>query len=137
MRIPGVVEDHSDFVLSREQLRMLGLIFGLFGLLEFGSSYFVASSITTHRARAAEQAVTQANECRSRLESLGYKAGVNGNTISAEMTGLSDAAYKMGQATMAAQSCPGWKLSRFCMGEGCGTAAGVQFDLQPTKLTIN
>jgi hypothetical protein len=116
---------------------MLGIVFGLMGLCEFAGSYFIASSITSHRARAAEQAVTQANECKSRLEGLGYKANVNGDTISAEMTGLRDASYKLGQATMAVMSCQGWKLSRFCMGEGCGTAAGIQFDLQPAKPTIN
>jgi hypothetical protein len=51
------------------------------------------------------------------------------------MNGLDDAAYKLGQATMAALSCPGWKLSRFCMGEGCGSKGGVSFDLQPSDMS--
>ncbi len=133
MKIPGIVADHSDFYLSRNQLRVLGGVFALFGILEFGGSYMIASSITTYQARAAQDAVERANDCKTRLASLGYTAAVDGNKISAEMNGLDDAAYKLGQATMAALSCQGWKLSQFCMGEGCGPAAGIKFELEPAK----
>ncbi len=133
MRIPGIVEDSTDFSLSREQLKLLGGIFALMGLLEFGGAYLIASSITTHQAQAAEQAVAQAEECKTRLSGLGYRVTVNGDTLSAEMSGLDDAAYKLGQASIAFVSCQGWAPSRFCMGEGCGPRGGEQFDLKPVK----
>ena len=134
MVIPGIASDFSELTLTRKQIQTLGVVLGVFGLLEFAGSYFIASSITTHQASASAQAVEQSNECKDRLHDLGYNAVVSGDKISAEMNGLDDAAYKLGQATMAALSCPGWKLSRFCMGEGCGAKGGVSFDLQPAKL---
>jgi hypothetical protein len=119
--------------LSRNQLRVLGGVFLVFGLLEIVGSYFIAASITTYQATAAQQAVERANQCKDRLTTLGYTAKVDGNKISAEVNGLNDAAYKLGQATMGVLSCQGWKLARFCMGEGCGPTGGVQFDLEPSK----
>ena len=134
VRIPGVVEDSSDFALSREQLRLLGGVFALLGLLEFGGSYMIASSITTHTAEAADQAVSQAAECKTRLTGLGFQTAVNGDVISANMSGLDSAAYELGQASIASLSCQGWTLSRFCMGEGCRTGGGVHLELSPAKL---
>ncbi len=133
MKIPGIVEHTSDFALSRQQLKLLGGVFFLLGLLEMGGAYLVASSITSRQAEAADQAVAQATECKNRLTGLGYKVTINGNTLSAEMSGLDDAAYKLGQASIAFLSCQGWEATRFCMGEGCGPKGGEQFELQPVK----
>ncbi len=133
--IPGIAGDFSELSLTKRQIRVLGAVLTLFGLLEFTASYFIASAITTHQANAAAQLVEQTNECKDRLHDLGFNSTVTGKKISAEMTGLDDAAYKLGQATLAALSCPGWRLSRFCMGEGCGAKGEVSFELQPVDFS--
>jgi hypothetical protein len=134
VKLAGIVQDSSDFALSRQQLKLLGIVFALLGLMEFVFAFFIASSITTHQAAAETQAVVQANECKTRLSALGYKATLNGNKLTAELSGLDDAAYKLGQASIALLSCQGWSETKFCMGEGCGgSTGGIQFELQPTK----
>ena len=133
MKLAGVVSDTSDFALSREQLKLLGIIFVVLGLLEFGGSYLILGSITQRQAEAAQAAVDQANDCKGRLSGLGYTVTLNGDTLTAEMPGLDDAAYKLGQASIAFLSCQGWAPSRFCMGEGCGPKGGEQFELKPVK----
>ena len=75
MKIPGIVSAHAAiFHLSREQLKLLGANLHAAGdMLEFGGAYLIASSITTRQAEAAEQAVEQAADCKTRLTNLGYR----------------------------------------------------------------
>jgi hypothetical protein len=124
--------DFDELALTREQIVLTGTILVIFGLLELLASYFIASSVSTHRANAAQTAISQAQECQKRLTALGFQATVKGESVSAAMTGLDDAAYKLGQASIASLSCQGWELAHFCMGEGCGVK-GVTLDLQPIK----
>jgi hypothetical protein len=124
--------DINELTLTRQQIMLTGTSLIVFGLLELVLSYFIASSVTAHRTAAAQQAVSQAQECQKRLTALGFQATVRGDAVSATMTGLDDAAYKLGQASIASLSCQGWELAHFCMGEGCGVK-GVSLDLQPVK----
>lgn len=133
VRLPGITSDSSDFALTRQQIKGLGGVLALLGLLQFLGAYFIAHGVTTHQAQAATQAVAQAQECSNRLNGLGFTSAVKGNMISAEMNAFDEAAYRLGQASIASLSCQGWKLSRFCMGEGCGEKGGVQLELQPAK----
>ena len=122
----------DEVALTRQQLVLIGSVLVIFGLLELLISYFIVSSVSTHRTAAASQAVAEAQECQKRLTALGFQASVKGEMVTAQMIGLDDAAYKLGQASIASLSCQGWELAHFCMGEGCGVK-GVQLDLQPAR----
>jgi hypothetical protein len=126
--------DSSDLVLTRGQILSLGLSLLLLGLLEMVGAYFVAHSVTMHQSEASSQAIAQAKECKTRLAALGFEATLKGNTITANIQGINDAAYKLGKASIASLSCAGWSLSKFCMGEGCGSTGGIQLELQPVKV---
>ncbi len=128
----GVFPDFDKLALTRDQIVLTGIVLVIIGLLELVVSYFIASSVSTHQQNAAQTAISQAQECQKRIAALGFQATVKGEAISATMAGLDDAAYKLGQASIASLSCQGWELARFCMGEGC-EVKGVSLDLQPSK----
>ncbi|QAY80141.1 hypothetical protein [Sphingosinicella sp. BN140058] len=81
------------------------------------------------RDAVVEQVKTSDQECEARVRALGATSvSRTETTITAVWSSLEGGYSTLGDSSAAAMSCPGWKMTGFCMGQECPTP-GVKLEL--------
>lgn len=109
-------------MLDPIQRRRLGILF-LFLAMVFAAIAAAAGVGNAIRRQSVSSDLAAADqECQNRIGSLGGKnVALNGQTITASWPDVSKGMESISGASVAALACPGWKMTSFCMGEGCTT----------------
>ena len=109
-------------MLDPIQRRRLGILF-LFLAMVFAAIAAAAGVGNAIRRQSVSNDLAAADqECQNRIGSLGGKnVAINGQTITATWPDVSKGMETISGASVAALACPGWKMTSFCMGEGCTT----------------
>ena len=115
------------------QYVMVGIILSFLGVALFGGSLFLGRSMVEQQKIANSQRMAAASQCVQALAEMEFETRFDQDRkrISARLEGLDGAALKMGKASAAAILCPGWKLSRFCMGQNCDFPNSLWLELRP------
>lgn len=99
--------------------------YAIFLAVVFFSVALAAGAGNAIRRQGVANELAAANqECVNRLGSLGAKAIIDtdGDTVVANWEGVGEGYKTVSNASTAALACPGWVMSKFCMGEGCSPA---------------
>ncbi len=118
--------------MSPGQYRLVGGLLIVFGLLLFAASALLVNSMVNSQGAAQERRAAAAQACSDTLTNLGMEVTTARGVITARLAGLDSAAVKLGRASAASLMCPGWRLSRFCMGEACQVPNAVLLELRPS-----
>ena len=104
------------------QRRQLGILF-LFIAMVFAAVAAAAGVGTAIRRQSVASDLAAADqECQNRISLVGGKnVSVSGDTITATWPDVTKGLESLSGASSAAMACPGWRMSAFCMGEGCPT----------------
>lgn len=109
-------------MLDPIQRRRYGIFAMLLALAFFGVA--AAAGVVTYiqRQSVAKDISALNQECQNRMKILGAKA-VSGSDsdLTATWDGVDGGYTTVGSASAAAMACPGWRMTRFCMGTGCST----------------
>jgi hypothetical protein len=113
-------------MLDPIQRRRLGILF-LFLALLFGAVATAAGVGNAIRRQSVASDLAAADqECQNRVGSLGGKnVAISGEMITASWPDVNKGMETISGASVAALACPGWKMTSFCMGEGCTTKGGT------------
>jgi hypothetical protein len=132
----------SALELTRGQLKAVGAVLFIFGVAQFGLSYLVVEKIVVQRKEAASHAAEPVTTCRRKLKDAGYHLEEDGNvftvsrSVSADGKSLQDATLRLGEASAVALMCPGWRMTGFCLGDGCKNPESVRLELTLAKKLV-
>lgn len=117
--------------MQPEQRRKLGLSLFIAGLLAIVMSGVVMYKLSSARAEAASRFTESQATCKTRLAALGGEVTEVPGRIVWLKQDLAEAPARLGEASVAAVMCPGWKLANACMGEECPDKNAMRIVLAP------
>lgn len=112
-------------MLDPIQRRRLGILFLFLAMLFAAVATAAGVGNAIRRQNVASELAAADQECQNRVGSLGGKnVAISGQTITATWPDVTKGMETISGASVAALACPGWKMSAFCMGEGCAIKGG-------------
>jgi hypothetical protein len=118
--------------IGKTSLIFIGIGLFLLGVFFIGGSYSVVKGIKASRSSVESSKKAQADQCVLKLKGLGLPVIKNGDFIEVKQANLDDIMIRLGEVSLGAIMCPGWKLTGFCAGEGCAEQPrGLWLKLQP------
>lgn len=109
-------------MLDPIQRRRLGIIFLFLAMLFAAVAAAAGVGTAIRRQSVASDLAAADQECQNRIGSLGGKnVSLNGQNITANWPDVTKGMESLSGASTAALACPGWRMTAFCMGEGCPT----------------
>jgi len=117
-------------MLDPIQRRRLGILFLFLAMLFAAVATAAGVGNAIRRQSVASDLAAADQECQNRVGVLGGKnVALAGDTITATWPDVTKGMESISGASTAALACPGWKMTSFCMGEGCATK-GASITLQ-------
>jgi hypothetical protein len=117
--------------MLHEQRRKLGRSMNIASLVAILMSGLVMYKLSSARAEAASRFTESQETCKTRLTALGGEVTDAPGRIVWMKKDLIEAPARLGEASVAAVMCPGWKLAAACMGEQCPETDAMRIVLQP------
>lgn len=114
-----------------EQRRKVGMLMFFAGLAAIFMSGVIMYQLSSARAEAASRFAESQNSCKARLTALGGEVTDEAGRIVWLKRDLAEAPARLGEASVAAVMCPGWKLASACMGEQCPDKNAMRIALEP------
>jgi len=112
--------------IQRRRYGIMGIILSA-AFVSLAVGAFVGNSF--RRDAVVAQIASADQECQSRLKTFGAVVNGTDGKIVARWEGVEGGYSYLGSASAGAMSCPGWKMSYFCMGQECKGGPGAQMDL--------
>jgi hypothetical protein len=121
--------DLSELPISPHQYRMAGIamMVGGFLLLLLGITFVIMTE--GRRDAQANRVKLSAQECASKISTLGLTPNVSEKNIVIQQNDLSMGMQLLAASSQAASLCANWKLHSYCLGEACNPV-GLSMTLQ-------
>ena len=104
------------------QRRRAGVNAMLVSLVFFGVSAAASAGLAVSHHAVVNQIAANDQDCQNSIKLLGATtAAVTGNDAKATWSNVEGGQTTLASASAAAMACPGWKMTSFCMGQGCST----------------
>lgn len=117
--------------MTPDQRRFSGILLFTVGIVTLGMAGLVTGLNLSTRADAAERFVEQQEMCVARLNVLGGQMQNHPGRIEWTKVGLERAPALLGESSVAAVMCPGWKLTEACVGMQCPVPNSMKIVLTP------
>tara|TARA_B100000929_G_scaffold169806_1_gene134513 strand:+ start:6472 stop:6876 length:405 start_codon:yes stop_codon:yes gene_type:complete len=117
--------------LLPEQRRTIGVVLFVVGLLCLGMSGVMVSLISSARAETAAQFSQQQEGCATQLQGLGGEVEQIPGRIIWRKRGIEEGLVRMGEASVVAVLCPGWRMRTACIGSQCPESDAMRIVLEP------
>jgi hypothetical protein len=117
--------------LVPEQRRLIGVILLVVGIVSLVMTAGIVTMIINSRAEAAERFTEAQASCKRRLSALGGKVDEVPGRLIWVKENIQEAPARLGEASVAAVLCPGWKLRTACVGTECSDANAMRVVLEP------
>lgn len=114
-----------------EQRRLVGVILLVIGVVSLVMTAGIVAMISTARADAAARFTEAQESCKRRLGALGGKVDEVPGRIIWMKENIQEAPARLGEASVAAVLCPGWKLRTACVGSECTDSNAMRVVLEP------
>ncbi len=116
-----------------EQRRFVGIILLVVGIVSLVMSGGVIAMISSARAESADRYTEMRSQCKQRLGALGGTVDeITKTTLVWKKENLAEGPTRLGEASVAAVLCPGWKLRSACMGTECPDSNAMRVVLEAT-----
>ena len=104
------------------QRRRAGVNAMLVSLVFFGVSAAASAGLAVSHHAVVNQIAANDQDCQNSMKLLGASnASVGGDDAKGSWSGVEGGQTTLASASAAAMACPGWKMTAFCMGQGCAT----------------
>lgn len=117
--------------LLPEQRRFAGLMLVVFGILCIIAAAGITALIGNARADAASRFTEAQASCKGRLQALGGRVEEIPGRLIWLKDNIEQAPVRLGEASVAAVLCPGWRLKTSCIGSDCPEANSMRIVLEP------
>ena len=117
--------------MTPEQRRFVGIILILIGVLSFGIGSAVFAAVVKDRKEAQKAYSEQQQMCATRLKALGGTITEIPGRIVWLKQDIEQGPALLGQASVAAVMCPGWKMRTACIGTECPDPNAMRIVLSP------
>lgn len=114
-----------------EQRRLVGVILLIIGVVSLVMTAGIVAMISTARADAAARFTEAQSSCKRRLGALGGKVDEVPGRLIWMKENIQEAPARLGEASVAAVLCPGWKLRTACVGSECTDSNAMRVVLEP------
>jgi hypothetical protein len=114
-----------------EQRRLVGVILLIVGIASLVMTAGIVAMISSARADAASRFTEAQQSCKRRLSSLGGKVDEVPGRLIWIKENIKEAPARLGEASVAAVLCPGWKLRTACVGQECTESNAMRVVLEP------
>lgn len=114
-----------------EQRRFVGIILLVVGMMSLMLTSGVIVAIAHARKESASRFTEERDSCKKRLASLGGNVTESGSRLIWLKENIEEGPARLGEASVAAELCPGWKLANACMGSECPDANAMRVVLEP------
>ncbi len=114
-----------------EQRRLVGVILLIVGIASLVMTAGIVAMISSARADAAARFTEAQSSCKRRLSALGGKVDEVPGRLIWIKENIQEAPARLGEASVAAVLCPGWKLRTACVGQECTESNAMRVVLQP------
>lgn len=114
-----------------EQRRLTGIILLIVGVLSLVMTAGIITMISNSRAEAAQRFTEAQESCKRRLGALGGKVDEVPGRLIWIKENIQEAPARLGEASVAAVLCPGWKLRTACVGTECTDSNAMRVVLEP------
>lgn len=118
-----------------EQRRFVGIILLVVGMVSLMLTGAVLVTMAHARKESASRFTEQRDSCKKRLAALGGNVSEAGNRLIWLKENIDEGPARLGEASVAAELCPGWKLANACMGTECPDANAMRVVLEPFNST--
>lgn len=114
-----------------EQRRLVGVILLIVGVVSLVMTAGIVAMISSARAEAAAKFTEAQESCKRRLGALGGKVDEVPGRLIWMKENIQEAPARLGEASVAAVLCPGWKLRSSCVGTECSDSNAMRVVLEP------
>lgn len=121
--------DLSDLPIAPRQYQTMGIIFMVAGIILLVLGIVLGVMTESRREAHSNRVKVSAQDCSAKIKTLGLTSVINGETIRIMEKDLSRGMELLATSSQAASLCVNWKLSNYCLGQGC-TPPGLSMTLQ-------
>lgn len=114
------------------QRRFVGIMLTVIGVIAMLMSAGVIALISSARAESSKRFTELQTSCVARLRPLGGKVDEIPGRIIWSKENIEEAPARLGEASVVAVLCPGWRMKTACVGSQCPEPNAMRIVLEPT-----